>query len=107
MVVRDNEELAGYIEKGILGGYNASASTSSRTVKTNATVDGFDQEDVGNIDLISDTMIVGDVKLEAMRFATLREKASIGGKLSCDNAFHRTMSTSMGSVHPAVGLNHE
>ncbi|GAB1199085.1 hypothetical protein APSETT444_008426 [Aspergillus pseudonomiae] len=87
VVVRDNEELAGYIEKGILGGYNASASTSSRTVKTNATVDGFDQEDVGNIDLISDTMIVGDVKLEAMRFATLREKASIGGYSNGDSEF--------------------
>ncbi|OGM43694.1 putative aspartyl protease [Aspergillus bombycis] len=81
VVVRDNEELAGYIEHGILDGYNASASTSSRTLKTNATVDGFDQEDVGNIDIMSDTMIVGDVKLEDMRFATLHEKASIGDTL--------------------------
>ncbi|OOO12591.1 Peptidase A1 pepsin [Aspergillus oryzae] len=81
VVVSDNKELAKPIEQGILDGYNANASTSSRSVKTHATVDGFDQDEVGNIDIMSDTMIVGDVKLEAIRFATLREKAAIGDTL--------------------------
>ncbi|KAE8323407.1 aspartic peptidase domain-containing protein [Aspergillus sergii] len=65
VVVRDNKELAKPIEQGILDGYNASASTSSRSVKTHATVDGFDQDEVGH----------------AMKFATLREKAAIGDTL--------------------------
>ncbi|KAE8410412.1 aspartic peptidase domain-containing protein [Aspergillus pseudocaelatus] len=81
VVMSDNEELAKHIEKGIFDGYNASTSTSSRSVKKNATVDGFGQDDVGNIDIMSDTMIVGDAKLEAMKFATLREKAAIGDTL--------------------------
>ncbi|PIG83177.1 aspartyl protease [Aspergillus arachidicola] len=79
VVVSDNKELAKPIEQGILDGYIVSASTSSRSVKTHATVDGFDQDEVGHVDIMSDTMIVGDVKLEAMKFATLREKAAIGG----------------------------
>ncbi|KAE8136262.1 aspartic peptidase domain-containing protein [Aspergillus pseudotamarii] len=73
----DNDELAKNIEKGIFDGYNASASTSSRPVKKNATVDGFDQDEV----IMSDTMIIGDVELEAIKFATLREKAAIGDTL--------------------------
>ncbi|KAE8306344.1 aspartic peptidase domain-containing protein [Aspergillus transmontanensis] len=81
VVVSDNKELAKPIEQGILDGYNASASNSSRSVKTHATVDGFDQDEVGHVDIMSDTMIVGDVKLEAMKFATLREKAAIGDTL--------------------------
>ncbi|KJK62804.1 SAPs pepsin-like proteinases secreted from pathogens to degrade host protein [Aspergillus parasiticus SU-1] len=81
VVVSDNKELAKPIEQGILDGYNASASNSSRSVKTHATVDRFDQDEVGHVDIMSDTMIVGDVKLEAMKFATLREKAAIGDTL--------------------------
>ncbi|KAB8218084.1 aspartic peptidase domain-containing protein [Aspergillus novoparasiticus] len=96
VVVSDNKELAKPIEQGNLDGYNASASTGSRSVKTHATVDGFDQDEVGHVDIMSDTMIVGDVKLEAMKFATLREKDAIGGKLSFDGAFHQTIPTYMG-----------
>lgn len=107
MVVSDNKELAKPIEQGILDGYNASASTSSRSVKTHATVDGFDQDEVGNIDIMSDTMIVGDVKLEAIRFATLREKAAIGCELSCDGAFHQTIPIYMGPVHATAELKLE
>ncbi|KAE8380669.1 aspartic peptidase domain-containing protein [Aspergillus bertholletiae] len=81
VVASDNDELADFIKHGDFDGYNANASTSSRSVKRSVTIDGFDRDNVGNVDIMSDTMVVGDVKLEAMKFASLREKAAIGDTL--------------------------
>ncbi|KAE8348608.1 aspartic peptidase domain-containing protein [Aspergillus coremiiformis] len=77
VMTRGNREYARLVDVGIgqdLGSYNASDSTSSRVAKGNATIvnDFTNESTVG--DIITDTVTVGDVKLNGMKFITVRDK---------------------------------